>query len=122
MIQVYTDSINAISQSFYNEVVFSLPLLEMECPCGEVGALIFYGFYDRKVKAGGELITLRIQRVRCRKCGKTHSILLTCLVPYSQIPLTDQQAIIINASLNGSVTNVADTNPLIDECDIPASV
>ena len=108
MIQVYTDS-------FKLDIVFSLPLDRMECTCGESGSLIFYGFYKRSVKYYGTVLILRIQRVRCRKCGKTHAILLSSLVPYSQISTQDQQQIIIDASTTGSCSNVMDCNPLIDE-------
>ena len=68
MIQVYTDSFK-LSQDYYNDIVFSLPLDRMECTCGESGSLIFYGFYKRSVKYYGTVLILRIQRVRCRKCG-----------------------------------------------------
>ena len=114
MIQVYTDSFK-LSQDYYNDIVFSLPLDRMECTCGESGSLIFYGFYKRSVKYYGTVLILRIQRVRCRKCGKTHAILLSSLVPYSQISTQDQQQIIIDASTTGSCSNVMDCNPLIDE-------
>ena len=114
MIQVYTDSFK-LSQDFYDDIVFSLPLDQMECSCGESGLLIFYGFYKRSVKYDGTVLVLRIQRVRCRKCGKTHAILLSSLIPYSQISLQDQQQIIYDLSTTGSCSGVMDRNPLIDE-------
>ncbi len=114
MIQVYMDSFK-LSQDYYNDIVFSLPLDRMECTCGESGSLIFYGFYKRSVKYDGTVLVLRIQRVRCRKCGKTHAILLSSLIPYSQISLQDQQQIIYDLSTTGSCSGVMDRNPLIDE-------
>lgn len=114
MIQVYTDSFK-LSQDFYNDIVLSLPLDRMEFTCGEFGSLVFYGFYNRSVKYHGVVLVLRIQRVRCRKCGKTHAILLSSLVPCSQIRLQDQQQIIYHALTPGSCSDVMDRNPLVDE-------
>ena len=117
MIQVYTDSFK-LSQDYYNNIVFSLPLDRMECTCGASGSLIFYGSYNRSVKCGGTVLVLRIQRVRCRKCGKTHAILLSSLIPYSMISLQDQQQIIYHALTAGSCSDVMDRNPLIDETNV----
>lgn len=114
MIQVYTDSFK-LSQDYYNRVIFSLPIRQLECSCGEAGSLTFYGFYNRKVKSDGDMIVLRIQRVKCKKCGKTHAILLTSLVPCSQISLQDQQKIIYDASGPGRHSGVMERNPLVDE-------
>ena len=114
MIQVYSDSFK-LSQDYYDRLIFSLPIHQLECSCGETGFLIFYGFYNRKVKSDGELIVLRIQRVKCRKCGKTHAILPASLVPCSQISLQDQQQIIYDASKSGHCSGVMERNPLVDE-------
>lgn len=114
MIQVYTDSFK-LSQDYYDRVIFSLPIRQLECSCGEAGSLIFYGFYNRKVKSDGELIVFRIRRVKCRKCGKTHAILPASLVPCSQISLQDQQQIIYDASKPGHCSGVMERNPLVDE-------
>ena len=121
MIQVYTDSFK-LSQDYYDRVIFSLPLHQLECSCGEAGSLIFYGFYNRKVKSDGELIVFRIQRVKCRKCGKTHAILPASLVPCSQISLQDQQQIIYDASKPGHCSGVMERNPLVDENNCVLSI
>ena len=117
MIQVYSDSFK-LSQAYYDDIVFSLPISQMECPCGESGSLILYGSYRRKVKSCGSMLVLRIQRVRCRKCGKTHAILLSSLVPCSQISLQDQQRIIYCAYTSGRCSDVMEQNPLVDENNV----
>ena len=50
MIQVYSDSFK-LSQDYYDRLIFSLPIHQLECSCGETGFLIFYGFYNRKGSA-----------------------------------------------------------------------
>ena len=46
----------------------------------------------------------------CSQCGHTHSLLLSSIVPYSQIPLADQAGI-----TTGEAEKVMERNPLIDE-------
>lgn len=71
------------------------PLVPDECPsCGEVGSLRRWGHYLRHlvyvtgcVHGRDGLKThetvVRVQRVRCSKCGRTHALLWCGIVPYS---------------------------------------
>jgi len=118
MIQVYMKKFKYISQTIYNNIVFSLPLHLMECSCGCKGCLIYYGFYCRSVKHYGEKVSLRIQRVKCKECGRTHAILPSFIVPYSQASLADQQLVLLEFFRYGKVSTVPDRNHLIDESNI----
>ena len=88
MITVETQNFNLISQDFYDKTVFSLDLALIPCSCGHTGCLIWHGSYTRKVILEDQILSLRISRVRCQNCGCTHAILLSSIVPYSQIPLS----------------------------------
>ena len=90
MITIKAENYNLISQDFYNKTIDSLDLNLITCTCGHSGCLIRYGFYKRNVQLKDELITLTIVRVYCTACGHTHALLLSSLVPYSQIPLNVQ--------------------------------
>jgi len=53
------------------------------CPdCGEVDTLIRWDFYERQARTGLEVYCIRVQRVRCKACKHTHSLLPDFLHPY----------------------------------------
>ena len=64
----------------------------LECPCCHSKEYILWGFYERGItymkQAQIYSETVKIQRVRCKSCGKTHAILPFGIVPYKQ--LTDE--------------------------------
>lgn len=89
MITVTVKECNTISQDFYDSVVNSLQFHQLSCTCGHSGCLTIHAYYSRKVKLpDGSIIRLRIIRVKCSECGRTHAILLSSIVPYSQISLS----------------------------------
>ena len=69
----------------------------------------------RTVKLPSGPVRLRICRVKCSECGATHAILLASMVPYSQIPLSDQQRICSDYEEGRCISSVCETNPSIDE-------
>jgi hypothetical protein len=55
------------------------------CPhpdCRAAGCLIRWGTYERWACTAGEDHRIRIQRIRCKVCGRTHSLLPDFLHPY----------------------------------------
>jgi hypothetical protein len=55
------------------------------CPdpdCQAVGCLIRWGTYERSARTGDVDYRILIQRVRCKVCGHTHSLLPDFLHPY----------------------------------------
>jgi hypothetical protein len=61
---------------------FALP---DRCPhpeCQSIGCLIRWGTYARWACTEGEDYRIRIQRIRCKVCGRTHSLLPDFLHPY----------------------------------------
>ena len=87
MITVKTENYNHISQDFYNKTISSLDLNLIPCTCGHSGCLIRYGSYRRSIQLADEVLSLSVVRVYCKNCGHTHALLLSSMVPYSQIPL-----------------------------------
>lgn len=88
MITVQTKNYNLISQDFYNKTINSLDLNLIPCTCGHSGCLIRYGSYKRNIQLADRVLTLSVVRVYCKSCGHTHALLLSSMVPYSQIPLS----------------------------------
>lgn len=93
MITIEADFCNPISQEFYDKIIHSLNLNQITCTCGHAASLIWYGSYFRKVRMADQVILLRVARVLCTACGHTHALLLSSIVPYSQIPLPVQAAV-----------------------------
>lgn len=105
----------AISQDFYNKIIDSLDLNLISCTCGHSGCLIRYGSYKRNVQLKDEKITLSVVRVFCTACGHTHALLLSSIVPYSQIPLDIQVSVIHTYESGLSLHPILTDHCLIDE-------
>lgn len=90
MILKFTNDFNLILNEIdYRAFIASVDLLSLHCPvCGAVGLFILYGHYNRSVITDDIStdckINIRIQRILCKNCGSTHSLLPTNFVPYSQ--------------------------------------
>ena len=116
MITVNSNKINTLDQISYNKLINSLNINQITCSCGHSGCLTRHAFYNRKFKAaGGVMLTISILRVKCSVCGKTHAILPSTVVPYSQVSLHDHITIIVNDINKNPQTDVMNNNPLIDE-------
>lgn len=115
MITVSVDFCNPISQKIYDDVINSLQFHCLTCTCGHSGCLTIHGYYDRTVKSGHSDLRLHVCRVICSECGHTHALLLSSIVPYSQVSLPDQVDIIEHARSDGDFSAVMDTTPSIDE-------
>ena len=115
MITVSVDFCNPFSQKFYDDVIDSLQFHQLTCPCGHSGCLTIHGYYDRTVKFGDCDLRLHVCRVICSECRHTHALLLSSIVPYSQISLPDQVDILEHAFSDGDFSAVMDATPSIDE-------
>ena len=118
MITLSADFCNPISQAFYDNLIASLQFHRLSCSCGHCGCLTIHGYYSRKLKQGDSLICLSICRVRCCVCSRTHALLPSFIVPYSQISLPDQARIILASENNSSLDSVMEHTPSIDENNI----
>lgn len=115
MITLSVDICNPLSQDFYDKTIYNLQFHQLVCTCGHSGCLTIHGYYDRSVKSGDSCLCLHICRVICCECGRTHALLLSSLVPYSQVPTKDQIDIISHYESDGDFSSVMDNTPSIDE-------
>lgn len=122
MITIKTENYNLISQDFYNKTIDSLDLSLISCTCGHSGCLIRYGSYKRNVQMKDEILTLTVVRVYCTACGHTHALLLSSLVPYSQIPLNIQITAIHAYESGHSLSRILADQCFIDENNIKAVI
>ena len=77
-------------QDKYDAFIRSLQLHQLTCSCGHSACLFIHAYYTRSLKVLDRSVDLRICRVRCSACGKTHALMPAFIVPYSQMALPDQ--------------------------------
>ena len=118
MITILTENYKTISQEIYDEIIGNLEIMRLSCTCGHSGCLERHASYSRSLRIFGEKIVIQILRVRCRECGRTHAILLSIMVPYSQIPYADQQSIVAGYENGEKSSEILNRNWLIDEREI----
>jgi len=73
---------------------FSVP---ERCPhpdCQAAGSLIRWGTYERGALTGEADHRIRIQRVRCKTCGRTHSLLPNFLHPHRHFVISLLQQVV----------------------------
>lgn len=122
MITIETEYCNPISQKFYDDIISSIDLALLPCACGHSGCLIRYGSYFRRVRQGDSLLLLRVVRVFCKSCGHSHALLLSTVVPYSQIPLPVQASIVQRYEDSSGYRDILAEQPLIDENTISSII
>lgn len=90
-----------IIQNYLNNVNFGL----LECPNCYSNDIIRWGFYERNIiffsdenKLNVESDIIKIQRVRCKSCGKTHALLPIGIIPYKQLTTEIVNELIISIS------------------------
>lgn len=118
MITILTDNCNPISQDFYDNQVNNLQLHKLTCPCGRSGCLSIHGYYKRKIKSGLFIIWLRIRRMICASCKATHALMLSSIVPYSQMPLLQHVELLIAHETSQDFAPIMEAHPTIDESNI----
>ena len=115
MITLFVEENNPLTPNFYNNLIINLQFHQLTCPCGHSGGLSVHGYYNRSVKLLGGKVTFRICRVICEHCGHTHAILLSSMVPYSQVSTSDHISVINNYNQGTSQEAIMNANPCIDE-------
>lgn len=118
MITISNQIINNFSSEIYFKILNTLPFRKLSCTCGITGNIIKHGHYFRSIKLSEGKVKIKIQRVLCKSCGRSHAILTKDIVPYSNI-LLDDQIQVINAINNAESTkSIMENNPEIDESNI----
>lgn len=122
MITVLALSDNPVSQEEYDEIVNSLQIHQLTCSCGRSACMHIHGYYVRYICLPDGKAPLRIMRVMCSECSTTHAILLSSIVPYSQISFQDQCSI-VSAYEQGTDRNaICSQNSTIDENNVKAVI
>lgn len=118
MITVIVPDCNNFSQDFYNSVVDSLQVHQLTCSCGHSACLHIHAYYKRDVHSSSGCHTLRIQRLKCSECGRTHAILPSSIVPYQQVSLEDQRITVQAFEGQGDTRQACTPSGSIDENNV----
>ena len=94
MITCYFKDINSLNQNIYNNFIKYLLLHELPCSCGHFNWLNRHTYHIRFIKTVNGNTPISIFRVKCNVCNTTNAILLSNIVPYSQILLEEHVRII----------------------------
>lgn len=105
----------AQTPNFYNNLISNLQFHKLHCSYGHSGYLTVHGYYHRYLKTPSGKLTFSICRVKCEVCGKTHAILLSSFVPYSQILLKNHIEIIEAFEDVAQTASLLKSNDSIDE-------
>ena len=106
---------NPLTSDFYNHLIDSLQFHRLTCTCGHSSCLSIHGYYTRSLKTPQGNSSLRICRVICSCCHRTHALLPSSLVPYSQISLKEHVDIISSHQDKDGWVSLMNRNPSIDE-------
>ena len=89
MISFKSSKCNIISQSLYDSEIRRICSCISSCPCPfcRSCSLIFYGHYQRRICVPDcpEFIIIKVQRVFCTHCGRTHALLPDLWLPRSPV-------------------------------------
>ena len=122
MITFLVEENNPLSQNFYDFCINSIQFHQLTCSCGHSGCLSIHGYYQRKVKTHEGSFMLNVCRVICSECGRTHAILPSSIVPYSQIPLACCCQIISEYNQKSDINSVCEDYPEVDENNVKSVI
>ena len=123
MITITVTDFNSFSQDFYDSVINALPFHRLRCTkCGHSGCLTIHGYYKRSVSSSGGKYVLKICRVFCSECGRTHAILLSSFVPYQQVSVDVQRRIAKALESGKNPNSVCTPEGSIDENNVKSVI
>lgn len=82
-----------LNQQLYDNYISLIDVHSLMCTCGSHDNVI-HGYYKRKVRTDKNNIEIRIVRVKCKCCGKTHAVLISLIIPYKSVCLNTSIRII----------------------------
>ena len=78
-----------INQKIYTKIIRSIGFSSISCPNCAHHRWHFHAYYVRFFDFFNRSVKIRILRVRCSHCGKTHAVLVRDMIPYSLLSHED---------------------------------
>ncbi len=104
-----------ISQQYYDDALQKIHISALTCSCGNHGSFVYHGSYRRKLITENGKLPLSITRIKCKNCRHTHALLLSSMVPYTQIPLYIQTKIICCCELYLGIEKALEKNIFLEK-------
>lgn len=92
----FHNKINIKNQNDYDSIVNQINFKIIHCSCNENHCLVIHGYYYRCITFFNKKIRIRVLRVRCTKCGKTHAVLIKPMIPFLSLSFNDLLPVLIN--------------------------
>lgn len=73
-----------IFKSFYSRLINTIDFSSVECSCHSCD-WSFHGYYKRYYTFLNRKIRVKILRIKCNTCGKTHALLIEDMIPFSTL-------------------------------------
>lgn len=106
MITFNNFSLKYISQKSYDDYISKIELSSITCPCCSHLGFHFHAYYKRFLLTHNGIITLKICRIICPHCHKTHAILPVSLIPYTRLLASDVIEIILDHDTDKDHSNL----------------
>ena len=95
-IDFYEETIEYEVQALYCSAVDHIGFNKLKCnKCNEIGNFVIKGYYYRTIIINNKAIRIRITRIKCKDCNKTHAILFLDFVPYYQLSTVNCRKLIL---------------------------
>ena len=89
-----------LNQSIYDSIIKSIDFNKIKCPSCNHNSWHQHCSYDRKFDIDNSFLTIKIIRIKCSHCHKTHSILIESMIPFCILNYNQLIEIIINDATN----------------------
>lgn len=95
-------------QRVYNEEIDKTNYNHVKCDkCQQVGNFIIHSYYTRSIRFGGITMKIRLIRVICKGCKRTHAIMFSDFIPYSRINTEEGHKILKSTSTDQIDPNIS---------------
>lgn len=74
MITLSVEIRNPLNKKNYDDILSSIQFHQLTCTCGHSACLSVHGYYLRGLKTPDGIIRLRLCRLRCHECRRTHAL------------------------------------------------
>lgn len=99
-IPINSNNLEYIFNDFYSKIVSSMDFNDLICDKCCSSSWHYHAYYERSVIFHSHKISVRITRIICTVCGKTHAILIEPMIPYLSALFDDlMNVMLMNASL-----------------------
>lgn len=92
-----TKKLENMINELYLEEINSIDFNHVVChKCKATGDYEVKGYYERYIIINTYKLKIKVLRIKCKNCGRTHAILFLDFIPYYQLSSLDSQEIINN--------------------------